>query len=165
MVNPYTNYKMFLKYEILDIDAICEAVEKRSDLEKRKIKAERTLTQDLRDSMKIRDGKFTMGTLFKSDGAKREALSRLEKKCKTGNDEVESFLKLTHIVTLQLNQGAIQYFKSQKLSQYYKAVNLMAKWESHNAEKQVNLFEQISGINRSIIDADLQKWQEADEGE
>ena len=44
MVNPYTNYKMFLKYEILDIDAICEAVEKRSDLEKRKIKAEKQLT-------------------------------------------------------------------------------------------------------------------------
>ena len=30
---------MFLRYEMLDIDAIYEAVEKRSDLEKRKSKA------------------------------------------------------------------------------------------------------------------------------
>jgi hypothetical protein len=135
MVNPYTNYKMFLKYEILDIDAICEAVEQRFELEKRKIKAEKNLAQDLKDSMKIRDGKLTIGTIFKSGEAKREALEKLENKCKLGHTEVESFLKLTHIVTLQLNQGAIQYFKSQKLSQYYKAVNLMASWELNNAEK------------------------------
>ena len=33
-VNPYTNLKMWLRYEMLDIDAIIEAIDRRSAIEK-----------------------------------------------------------------------------------------------------------------------------------
>jgi len=36
MTNPFIHVKMWLKYEILEIDAILEAIEKRAELEKRR---------------------------------------------------------------------------------------------------------------------------------
>jgi hypothetical protein len=39
LVNPYTNYKMWLRFEQLDIDAIWESIQKRTDLEKAKEEA------------------------------------------------------------------------------------------------------------------------------
>jgi len=40
---------------------------------------------------------------------------------------------------------------------------LFAYWQVFNAEKSIDIFEQISAMNTTIINADLQKWQEADQ--
>jgi len=64
---------------------------------------------------------------------------------------MQELIKLTAIVTLQLNQGAIQFFKDRKLSMYYKAMQLFSDWEIKNSEHVIDLFSNIVGLNETLI--------------
>ena len=125
-VNPYTNLKMWLRYEMLDIDSIIEAIDKRAYLEKLKNDLELKLEDDKKQRNKIKDGKLTLSTFYKSETEKAVTLEQIEQKIMKGERDTEVYNRLTQIVTLQLNQAAIQFFKDRKLSQYYKAMKLFS---------------------------------------
>lgn len=57
---------MWLRYEQLDISAICEAIEKRQELEMRKREAQQKLTEMTETIYKIKAGKYTLKTFWKS---------------------------------------------------------------------------------------------------
>lgn len=65
-VNPYSNYKMWLRYEQLDIEAICEAIEKRGELEKKKYAKQVKLADEVETRIKIKEGRSTMKTFYMS---------------------------------------------------------------------------------------------------
>lgn len=53
MTNPFIHVKMWLKYEILEIDAIAEAIEKRAELEKRRNTRHTKRIDDLKELNKL----------------------------------------------------------------------------------------------------------------
>ena len=49
LTNPFINVKMWLKYEILELDAILETIEKRHELEKRRSARHSKRIDDLKE--------------------------------------------------------------------------------------------------------------------
>lgn len=66
LTNPFIHVKMWLKYEILEIDAILEAIEKRGELEKRRSARHTKRLDDLKELNNLQNDKFTVGSIFMS---------------------------------------------------------------------------------------------------
>ena len=66
ITNPFTNVKVWLKYEVLEIDAILEAIEKRAELEKRRNARQAKRLDDLKELNNLENDKFTLGSVFMS---------------------------------------------------------------------------------------------------
>ena len=66
LTNPFINVKMWLKYEILEIDAILETIEKRHELEKRRSARHSKRIDDLKELNNLQNDKFTIGSIFMS---------------------------------------------------------------------------------------------------
>jgi hypothetical protein len=66
LVNPYTNYKLWLRFEMLDIDAICEAVDTRNTLVQRRQDCQDNLKHLISECKDYREGKFKFAGIFKS---------------------------------------------------------------------------------------------------
>jgi len=56
-------------------------------------------------------------------------MDNLDVQIDRGQEMVQDYHKLAIIITLMLNQSAIQFFKDEKLVLYYKAMNLYSNWE------------------------------------
>lgn len=125
-VNPYTNLKMWLRYEMLDIDAIIEAIDRRSAIEKIKKELLKKLDDEQKQSNKIKDGKMTFSTFYKNTSEKASTLEEVRAKIKKLTRESDIYTRLDQIIVLQLNQAAIQFFKERKLLLYYKAMKLFS---------------------------------------
>ena len=66
LTNPFINVKMWLKYEILEIDAILETIEKRHELEKRRSARHSKRIDDLKELNNLQNDKFMIGSIFMS---------------------------------------------------------------------------------------------------
>ena len=66
LTNPFINVKMWLKYEILEIDAILETIEKRHELEKRRSARHCRRIDDLKELNNLQNDKFMIGSIFMS---------------------------------------------------------------------------------------------------
>ena len=66
ITNPFTSVKVWLKYEVLEIDAVLEAIEKRHELEKRRNARQAKRMDDLRELNNLENDKFTLGSVFMS---------------------------------------------------------------------------------------------------
>ena len=64
LTNPFTDIKMWLKYELLEIAAIGEAIEKRAELQKRRNNRHQKRIDDLKELTKLENEKFTLGSVF-----------------------------------------------------------------------------------------------------
>jgi hypothetical protein len=66
MQNPFTDMRRWLKFEILDLQAILEAIDKKNEMEKRRNKK----IMDRKDAIKqikdMREGKDSLKTYFMS---------------------------------------------------------------------------------------------------
>lgn len=66
LTNPFINVKMWLKYEILELDAILETIEKRHELEKRRSARHSKRIDELKELNNLQNDKFTIGSIFMS---------------------------------------------------------------------------------------------------
>ena len=66
MTNPFINVKMWLKYEVLEIEAILESIEKRHELEKRRSARHSKRIDDLKELKNLQNDKMTFGSIFMS---------------------------------------------------------------------------------------------------
>jgi len=57
---------MWLKYEILEIEAILETIEKRAELEKRRNQRHTKRIDDLKELSNLQNDKFMIGSIFMS---------------------------------------------------------------------------------------------------
>jgi len=57
---------MWLKYEILEIEAILETIEKRAELEKRRNSRHTKRIDDLKELNNLQNDKFMIGSIFMS---------------------------------------------------------------------------------------------------
>jgi len=83
MTNPFIHVKMWLKYEILEIDAILEAIEKRAELEKRRNSRHQKRLDDLKELNNLQNDKFMFGSMFMSKDQVQRRIAELKRSIET----------------------------------------------------------------------------------
>jgi hypothetical protein len=64
LTNPFTLMKHWLKYEVLDLEALLEVINKRADLE-RKLSVEIKIMRDnISELIRMEKGSFAISTMF-----------------------------------------------------------------------------------------------------
>jgi len=77
MQNPFTIMRRWLKFEILDLEAILEAVEKSNETEKRKVAKNKQRNADMEEMRAMKDGKDTFRSFFRSKDGKINKITEL----------------------------------------------------------------------------------------
>ena len=83
ITNPFTNVKVWLKYEVLEIDAILEAIERRGELEKRRNSRQIKRMDDLKELNNLENDKLTLGSMFMSRDQIQRRIHELRKGIET----------------------------------------------------------------------------------
>jgi len=83
MTNPFIHVKMWLKYEILEIDAILEAIDKRAELEKRRHARHTKRADDLKELNNLQNDKFMFGSMFMSKDQVQRRIAELKRSIET----------------------------------------------------------------------------------
>ena len=92
--------RRWLKFEILDIEAIQEAINKKSEMEKRKILKVNKRNEDQEDLYKMKQGKDTFFTFFKSKEGKINKITELTNSIASCERDIECLDLLHKIIVL-----------------------------------------------------------------
>lgn len=149
MQNPFKIMIRWLKFEILDIEAILEAISKKNEMEKQQLEKIQQREEERRVLANIMDGKETFSTFFMSKKEKVSKITALTASIQAAGQDIECLGLLHKIVVLQLNQAAIQFFKRDKFTTYNHTVNLYIQKQMENTGIKVALFKKIADNNQS----------------
>ena len=130
----------WLKFELLELETIFEALNARSQIEKTYVARKDALKDELEILSKMERNEFSLSTVFLSDAQKERkiGLTRL----KVPSWEADLINRRIHyeIVTLQMANYAIPFFKRGKFIQYYNSVKQFSEREIRNGEKLIEVF-------------------------
>ena len=118
--------RRWLKFEIYDLEAIIEAVDKSHEMEKRKTAKIKQRNSDQDTLRTLKDGKDTFTSFFRSKEGKVNKITELTESISKAERDIECLDLLHKIVVLQLNQAAINFFKREKFGTYNHTLNLYA---------------------------------------
>jgi hypothetical protein len=99
MKNPFTVMRRWLNYEILDLEAILEAIDHKNEMEKRKMILIVKKNEDLTLLDNIKQGKTMVKTMFMSNNSKRDKIAYLQKTTSEAALSIEC-LGLLHKITV-----------------------------------------------------------------
>jgi len=103
MQNPFTVMRRWLNYEILDLEAILEAISRKSEMDRRKCELVVKRQEELTALKNMQSGKDNLYTFFMSNSSKREKITMLQRTTGESALSIEC-LELIHKITLlQLN--------------------------------------------------------------
>lgn len=77
MDNPFTALKRYIKWEIMDLEAMIESIETKSDMAKCKNSMGVSLTKHQMSILKMQKGNYSMKNTFKSKNGKVNAITNL----------------------------------------------------------------------------------------
>ena len=103
MQNPFTIMRRWLKFEILDLESILEAIERSAEMEKRKIAKVKQRNSDMEEMRAMKDGKDTFRSFFRSKEGKINKITELSEAIQRADRDIECLDLLYKIVVLQLN--------------------------------------------------------------
>ena len=108
----------WLKFEILDLQALLDSIDKRALLEKRLRDCIKELRSDMGDLAAFEKGNFTLSSMFMT---KEKMVLRAQKlKESIPNQEIDIMNQRVYLVlvTMQIVSAAIPFFKRGKFIQY-----------------------------------------------
>ncbi len=155
MQNPFTIMRRWLKFEIYDLEAIIDAVDKSNEMEKKKSAKVKQKNQDIETLRGLKEGKETFSSFFRSKEGTINKSTQLTESISRGDRDIESLDLLVKIVILQLNQAAIQFFKREKFGTYNHTINLYAVKQIENHSLKHELFRKLKQINSNTSEAQL----------
>lgn len=117
--NPFIDVKIWLKYEVLEIDAIMEVIEMRATLIKRRNTKNIKRIENMKELSNLENDKFTLGSVFKSRDQIQRRISELKKEIAQEEKDLHSYDSLTKLATMVLVKNAIPFFKTCKFQTYY----------------------------------------------
>ena len=92
--------RRWLKFEIYDLEAILEAIERRDDMEKRKVAKVKQRNADMEEVRQMKDGKDTLKSFFRSKEGKISKITKLTDEIQRADREIECLDLLYKIVVL-----------------------------------------------------------------
>ena len=132
MQNPFTDMRRWLKFEILDLQAILEAIDKKNEMEKRRNKKNMDRKDAIKQIKDMQAGKDSLRTYFMTQQGKVNKITQLTEEVVKAENDIECLGLLHKIVVIQLNQAAIQFFKRDKFTTYNHTVNLYSQKQIEN---------------------------------
>ena len=148
MKNPFKIMLRWLKFEILDLEAIIEAISQKNEMERRKQNRIAQQQQEIAEMNAIKEGQSSLKLWFMSKNDKINKITELTSSIQAAGTEIECLGLLHKIVVLQLNQAAIQFFKRDKFLTYNHTVNLYLQKQMENTRVKMDLFTQIGRQNK-----------------
>ena len=143
MQNPFTIMRRWLKFEILDLEAILEAIDKSHDMDKRATAKKNKRSSDMEEVRMMKDGKDTFKSFFRSKEGKINKITELTESIQRADRDIECLDLLYKIVVLQLNQAAINFFKREKFGTYNHTINLYSVKQIENNSLKHDLFKKL----------------------
>ena len=92
--------RRWLKFEILDLEAMLEAVDKSTEMEKRKIAKVKQRNSDMEEMRAMKDGKDTIRSFFRSKEGKISKITDLSEAILKADRDIECLDLLYKIVVL-----------------------------------------------------------------
>ena len=137
----------------MDVNAMYEALQGREGIMKRQIAAESKKRTDTAELAKLKDGKKTMKSLFKSKTGKEKSVLHLEAALEGADQEIADFKKLITFLTIYHGQSSIPNFKEAKSGMYLKTLNSFCVKEISNAHASALLYHSMLDIGASKEEA------------
>lgn len=133
MMNPFKTMRLWIKWELMDIQAINEAVEIRGQIEALRVSKAKKRENYQKELEQLNQGKSSFKTLFSSKEGKVNRITELTHKISNGEKELDAFDLYLKIIVLQINQAAIPYFKQDKVAIYNDLLNVYSQQHVYNA--------------------------------
>ena len=151
MQNPFTVMRRWLKFELLDLCAILEAIKKKNEMEKRRQTKVAQRNDEKEELFKLQEGHSTLRSLFMGKDSKINRITELTNSIQNAEKDIECLSLLHKIIVLQLNQAAIQFFKRDKFTTYNHTVNLYAAKQIENHTIRMDVFQKINQLNHQTL--------------
>ena len=146
--------KLWLKWETMDITAMMEAVEAKSELDGKRLSIMQRKQSKVKELEKLKTGKSSIKTMFKSQNSIVNSITNLTREIQQTEKEVECYDIYIKTLTLQINHAAIPYFKKDKVSLYNDLINTYSPPYLNNSQQISQCFAKIMELN-SMINPDL----------
>jgi len=131
--NPYKVMRLLLNLESLDIAAMLEAIETKSDLEGKRFSLNQRKQQKQRELDKLKSGKSSMKTMFKSQNSIVNSITNLTREIANTEKEIECYDIYIKTLIIQINHAAIPYFKKDKVGLYNDLINTYSESYINNS--------------------------------
>lgn len=138
--NPYRDAYYWIKGELLDIKGMNEALQGREQVVKMLSATEAKKRNDQQELEKLNLGKKTLKSIFKSKSSKENDMLNLQANIEVANKDIEDYKKLINFLTIYHGQVAIQKFKKEKASQYFKILSGVGAKEITSSHSLANLW-------------------------
>lgn len=112
--NPFTNFKYWIKEETLDLHALLDAISWQNNFESQKTKLQGKIKSAQTNLEKLKQGKKTLGTFFKSSSSKADEITKLTVFITQADKDVVNLEKLVALTTINLCKNVIPTFKKSK---------------------------------------------------
>jgi len=100
MQNPFSNMRRWLKFELLDLKAILQAIEKKNEMDNRRKEKIRKRDKDRLDLQNMRDGQVSFRTLFMGKESKISRITNLTNSIGNTERDIECLELLHKIIVL-----------------------------------------------------------------
>lgn len=159
VVNPFTGLKLWLQYEILEIEALQECFQRRKQIQQSYKSTVERVQSALNELQRLQRGQFTFSSLLKNkEQVERTVQQMTEEAPKWGASIINARLHF-QIVNVNMTKQVIPYFKLQKFTKYFENVTAFAGRELLNSKKLLSLFEQIGALNTGLITLNETHWK------
>lgn len=138
--NPFRDAYYWIKGELLDIKGMNEALQGREQVVKMLSATESKKRNDQQELEKLNLGKKTLKSIFKSKSSKENDMLNLQASIEVANKDIEDYKKLINFLTIYHGQVAIQKFKKEKASQYFKILSSVGVKEITSSHSLANLW-------------------------
>ena len=142
--------KLWLKWETLDIAAMIEAIEQKSELDGRRFSILQRKQNKTKELEKLKSGQKSMKTLFKSQNSIVNSITNLTREVQNIEREIECYDMYLRTLTLQINHAAIPYFKKDKVTLYNDLINTYSQHNINNAQHISQCFAKIMELNSML---------------
>ena len=165
MRNPFIHVRNWVKGEIMDLDALLQAILRKEAVDGMKFKTITQLKQNRDTVDKMNTGKFTFKAMFKSQSGKTAETQNILSSISQEEKDIQNYDTIRQYLLVYLKEIAIPAFKNSKMNNYKRAMRLFSKWEIRNARRQQECWREFLGMLRAAEGEEAKAEEEQNAGE
>ena len=154
LFNPFVSLREWIEAEMLDVNALLEALNGINNLNNTMEKLSNKITSLENDIKKMQYGQ---GNIFKTLFKKKEdVISNLEKEKIKCEEDITNLSSLIKIATFNM-EGYIETFKAEKVDAYYRNLKLFIIYQKENNKVMKELWNDVKTILNSNKNSNVQE--------
>jgi hypothetical protein len=143
--NPFMHFYFWIKSEMMDLEAIQQAINARNRLIEYRQKLANKQRSDEQELSKLMLGKTTLKTIFKTKSGKEDKAVSLKNIIHLEGEDVVNYQKIISIVNQHISEKSIPWFKQDKMANYYGMLDLLCSQEISNSNLSSNYWKMVQG--------------------